>query len=440
MISKKFIIFPIVFGFTSISLFLTSCAQVSQYEPIVELNIDDPEFKIKDKNDSTKDVAKYATTIGSGQLKVYQRSTEIFNWNIASINDKKNKYFLPLSVNVVYPLINLANKLVNVSHIPSVFGDPNSLFRDNLIFENNNNKNLEEFLYASSNTLNQGRKNQIKLYLSEMNITSINGDSTKNLINDRKSDTTLNVEIKETTIKKNDKKELWIYQDNGPTQITNFDNNNEYKLPYSGKAYEENKTKKFNVSFKYNYYNPEDSSIDKKPIKDIEQINKYISSNSAWNWGNKKVENYEFKINLNVQVELRTEYSFFNYVEIDKNKSDEEKTKEKNKLSKVTKTMNGSPKYSVNLPKFEDEEKDKNVYVNFSNFGVQFMPINSKTNSFLDDLKNNAGMNGEFKDNSSTLLSWIKEDKLPTSFYITSSSQQNELIEKIKKFKNTISL
>lgn len=61
MISKKIIMLPILAGTASVSLFLTSCSQVSQYQPRVILNIDDSEFKVTDGNTTT---AKYSTLIG----------------------------------------------------------------------------------------------------------------------------------------------------------------------------------------------------------------------------------------------------------------------------------------------------------------------------------------------------------------------------------------
>lgn len=437
MISKKFIIFPIVLGATSTSLFLTSCAQVSQYEPRVILNIDDDAFKVNVNGNANS--PKYSTLIGS-QLSVQVQNNE-GKWSNADV--KKEQYFLPLSVNAIYPLITLTNKLVNVSHIPSEFSNPNSLFNNNLIFSNNNS--LKEFLYASSNTLNQGRKNQIKLYLSEMNLTSVNGDSAKKLINDRTTETTLEVEKKPNKIKKNDKKDLWVYDVTSKNQKKVEDSefvNNEYTLPYNGKAYESNSTKKFNISFKYNYFYPEDTSIYKSKITDLNVVKNYVKNNNAWN--GLEPTNVDFTINLNIQAEIRTEYSFLTYLEVDKGKNELTQA-EKDKLVAVTKNgSNGSEKYEIKLPKKDNNASNssKEEYVNFSNFGVKFLPSNSRTNmsnSFLEDLKNNAGTNGEFKDNSSTLLSWLKEDKLPTNFYITSESQQKELVDKIGKFKNTLS-
>ncbi|WPL38583.1 hypothetical protein [Malacoplasma iowae] len=190
--------------------------------------------------------------------------------------DDNKEFSLLLSLGII-PEISLFSRLITGSHIGFTSSETdNPLF--GMYTENGNKDLLKEFLYASANTLNQGRSGEIRLSIAEIHIKA----SSNFLPNENdKLKVTDVVEDKETP-KENTKK----------YKVSNLQFQNTSKLTFS-------------FTMKYFY------SGDSNPFKtsvDHNKVNSYVGSKGEL-WGGTKATKDSFTLSSKLEVNINPIYS-----------------------------------------------------------------------------------------------------------------------------------
>ena len=444
---KKWLLLPIVL--LPPALVLTSCASVSQFNPLIKVNFKNTKIYVPNSDEPNKDIEQDLDNnfgvIFDGSQGFNLLKKEINSDNYKVVNPTNEKLVFSLISSVVHSM-NLSTALVNLAHVPGIKDDVNSIFKNNLIFTNTSDETLlKEFLYASANILNQGKQNQIKLYLNQIDLNPSQNSSNPygdvDNFNFKDDPIFLNFKSNESTeltvdklsepITIDDKKQkIAIKKENGDIDFLTGEN---AKVDFSNIAYLNSKKVTYNIDFIFSYFDPSKKDINRKPISDLEVIKNYVKNNNAW--GNDVVPTKtSFKIRFNLSITFRPQFNFFPFLIVPSSLNELSESQKESLL--YVKEDSSKKNYTVKY--------DKNM---LPNFGSKFLKLNNislvddiKKDNFLDvflDSENNHE-NGEDFSNVSKLIAEIRN--LPVSIYINNSKDYDEYVKKIKYYKNTIKL
>lgn len=415
------------------TMLLSSCSQaVAQNPPLVKLDVANTTL-------NGKNLSNYAFLSRGNQIALYEKDSNN-NFNPMDQNkDKEYSNILNLFVGKTFlDGFNLTSLLVFLSHVYSQEGKPESVFQSNLIFSNTEASLLKEFLFASSNILNQGKSEQIKLYINQINLTPVSTDA----------NTTTKIELipsLNTELKLNKKKEkievkqdqnLWIIGENNQPEIVTTD------CFYTNVAYQE-VNYKYNMSFKFSYFDPVDTNVNKTNLA-LTRVKDYINKYNAWgNFGLSDLKHDSFTVNLNFEINIRPEFVVPTYLLLPKTIK-ELTEQQKNSLVKVTKDTTDQNILKVTY----SEENKKKIAPNFAIRYATKSGVASTTtrpekpttivDEFIENKTNLATLNPDEYSNSNAMIQWI--NKIPTEVTINSSSDFVEYTNQIKQFYNAIQL
>lgn len=416
--NKKIILFSSCGIFLSIpTLALTSCGQQSQFIPVVTMNINSE---------------KYYVGYGSNNV--------IYDLNKKELDTKEpiTKDLVKFYLTGILPFLTIGDRLVNLSHYSENKSSQNLIYENNLVFDktdtwSNNSPNIffKEFMYASSNILNQGRKNQIKLYLSEVTTEGLNNNylpytKTTPVVNNK-----IIVDKLEKPIELKPEQKIYIYDATNGYKLAD----NQQGVYYTNFGYLENNLPTFNLKLTYRYYYPENQDKFKPYITNVNVVKKYVNENKAWN---NEVEptTSQFDIKFNVQVTLRPKFEFSSYIikSGDQLPSDDEVKK----LVDLTETTSNNKTYYEATLDF-DEKGNSSKFSNWL-YEAKFLPTNNITISkdttpllaILDESKNNNDMNNF---NNSKILNDAMASITSTPS-INTLDDYSKFIKNIKQFKS----
>lgn len=281
MINKKLSLLFVSPFFLATPLLLASCATVSQYGVAASIR-----FK------TTNGAGTGGSSSGSKEGELMSGTTDPnydtefskyhFDWTNSKLfkdktevgKDENKEFGLLLSMGII-PEISLFSHLVTGSHIGFSSSEiDNPLFG---AYGSNGNTHLKEFMYASSNTLNQGRSGEIRLSISNIDI---NAD--KNFL-PKSTDKLKVTDVVEKPNSSNNGKKY---------KVSNVQFQNDSKLTFS---------------FTMKYFYSGDSNPFKTDVKK-ETVNSYIGSKGQlWN-GTTATQN-SFTLSSKLQVNINPIYS-----------------------------------------------------------------------------------------------------------------------------------
>ncbi len=281
MINKKLSLLFVSPFFLATPLLLASCATVSQYGVAASIS-----FK------TTNGAGTGGSSSGSKEGELMSGTadpdydTEFskyhFDWTNSKLfkdktevgKDENKEFGLLLSMGII-PEISLFSHLVTGSHIGFSSSEmDNPLFG---AYGSNGNTHLKEFMFASSNTLNQGRSGEIRLSISNIDIKA-----DKNFL--PKSNDKLKVT---DVVEKSDS------SSNGKKyKVSNVQFQNESKLTFS---------------FTMKYFYSGDSNPFKTDVKK-ETVNSYIGSKGQL-WNGTTATQDSFTLSSKLQVNINPIYS-----------------------------------------------------------------------------------------------------------------------------------
>lgn len=281
MINKKLSLLFVSPFFLVTPLLLASCATDSQYGVAASIS-----FK------TTNGAGTGSSSGGSKESELMSGTTDQnydiefskyhFDWTSSKLfkdktevgKDENKEFGLLLSMGII-PEISLFSHLVTGSHIGFSSSEMNNpLFG---AYGSNGNTLLKEFMYASSNTLNQGRSGEIRLSISNIDITA-----DKNFL-PKSSDKLKVTDVVEKPNSDNNGKKY---------KVSNVQFQNESKLTFS---------------FTMKYFYSGDSNPFKTDVKK-ETVNSYIGSKGQlWN-GTTATQN-SFTLSSKLQVNINPIYS-----------------------------------------------------------------------------------------------------------------------------------
>ncbi len=415
--SKKFVLFSSCGILLAVPIFvLTSCGQLSQYVPAVKMNIG---------------TEKYYVGYGSNNV-IYNADTK------EQLDSKatKTKDLVKFYLTGILPFLTIADRLINLSHFSEDKSNQNLIYDKNLVFDTsdtltNNAPNLlfKEFMYASSNTLNQGRNDQIKLYLSEIGIDGLSNGYLP--YNDSGTNSKIFVEKLSTPITLKEDQKIYIYDQTNGYKLAE----NQNGVYFTNKGYLIGDAPTMNLQLTYRYYYPEDQNKFKDYITSIDPIKNYVNKYNAWN---KEIEpsKTEFSLKVNVQITLRPKFEFSSYVI--KSKDQKPTDDEIKKLVDLTEiTNNGTAHYETTLDFNKDGASDK-----FSNwlYEAKFLPVSTlsiskETTPLLFALNENKDKNGMNDFSNSNLLNTAM-GKITSTPSINTVEDYSKFINNIKEFKS----
>lgn len=281
MINKKLSLLFVSPFFLATPLLLASCATDSQYGVAASIS-----FK------TTNGAATGGSSSGSKEGELMSGTTDPnydtefskyhFDWTNSKLfkdktevgKDENKEFGLLLSMGII-PEISLFSHLVTGSHIGFSSSETNNpLFG---AYGSNGNNHLKEFMYASSNTLNQGRSGEIRLSISNIDIKA-----DKNFL-PKSSDKLKVTDVVEKSDSSNNGKKY---------KVSNVQFQNDSKLTFS---------------FTMKYFYSGDSNPFKTDVKK-ETVNSYIGSKGQlWN-GTTATQN-SFTLSSKLQVNINPIYS-----------------------------------------------------------------------------------------------------------------------------------
>ena len=281
MINKKLSLLFVSPFFLATPLLLASCATVSKYGVAASIRFE-----------TTNGAGTGGSSSGSKEGELMSVTTDPnydtefskyhFDWTNSKLfkdktevgKDENKEFGLLLSMGII-PEISLFSHLVTGSHIGFSSSEMNNpLFG---AYGSNGNTHLKEFMYASSNTLNQGRSGEIRLSISNIDI---NAD--KNFL-PKSTDKLKVTDVVEKSDSSNNGKKY---------KVSNVQFQNDSKLTFS---------------FTMKYFYSGDSNPFKTDIKK-EKVNSYIGSKGElWN-GTTATQN-SFTLSSKLQVNINPIYS-----------------------------------------------------------------------------------------------------------------------------------
>lgn len=280
MINKKLSLLFVSPFFLATPLLLASCATDSQYGVAASIS-----FK------TTNGAGTGGSSVHSKEGELMSDSTDQnydtefskyhFDWTSSKLfkdktevgKDENKEFGLLLSMGII-PEISLFSHLVTGSHIGFSSSEmDNPLFG---AYGSNGNTHLKEFMYASSNTLNQGRSGEIRLSISNIDIKA-----DKNFL-PKSTDKLKVTDVVEKTPSSEGKK----------YKVSNLQFQNESKLTFS---------------FTMKYFYSGDSNPFKTDIKK-ETVNSYIGSKGEL-WNGTTATQDSFTLSSKLQVNINPIYS-----------------------------------------------------------------------------------------------------------------------------------
>lgn len=281
MINKKLSLLFVSPFFLATPLLLASCATVSQYGVAASIS-----FK------TTNGAGTSGSSSGFKEGELMSVTTDPnydtefskyhFDWTSSKLfkdktevgKDENKEFGLLLSMGII-PEISLFSHLVTGSHIGFSSSEiDNPLFG---AYGSNGNTHLKEFMYASSNTLNQGRSGEIRLSISNIDIKA-----DKNFL-PKSTDKLKVTDVVEKPNSSNNEKKY---------KVSNLQFQNESKLTFS---------------FTMKYFYSGDSNPFKTDIKK-EKVNSYIGSKGEL-WNGTTATQDSFTLSSKLQVNINPIYS-----------------------------------------------------------------------------------------------------------------------------------
>lgn len=281
MINKKLSLLFVSPFFLATPLLLASCATVSQYGVAASIN-----FKTTNasgtggSSSSSKEGELMSGTTDPNYDTEFSKYH--FDWTNSKLfkdktevgKDENKEFGLLLSMGII-PEISLFSHLVTGSHIGFSSSETNNpLFG---AYGSNGNNHLKEFMYASSNTLNQGRSGEIRLSISNIDIKA-----DKNFL-PKSTDKLKVTDVVEKPDSSNNGKKY---------KVSNVQFQNESKLTFS---------------FTMKYFYSGDSNPFKTDVKK-ETVNSYIGSKGQL-WNGTTATQDSFTLSSKLQVNINPIYS-----------------------------------------------------------------------------------------------------------------------------------
>lgn len=379
MINKKLSLLFVSPFFLATPLLLASCATVSQYGVAASIRFETTNGAGTGGSSSgSKEGESMSGTIDPNYDTEFSKYH--FDWTNSKLfkdktevgKDENKEFGLLLSMGII-PEISLFSHLVTGSHIGFSSSEiDNPLFG---AYGSNGNTHLKEFMYASSNTLNQGRSGEIRLSISNIDI---NAD--KNFL-PKSTDKLKVTDVVEKTPPSEGKK----------YKVSNLQFQNESKLTFS---------------FTMKYFYSGDSNPFKTDIKK-ETVNSYIGSKGEL-WNGTTATQDSFTLSSKLQVNINPIYSV---------NSDHEITYDKD--NGVT---NGgtSGATSATMPNNEVEYSLVKDHLTLVGASVQYTYMNGTSGSAMEN------------DFAKALQESLKEKEKVTK---PSTKEENNDVPKVKKRK-----
>lgn len=403
------------------ALTLSSCGQASQFSPNVTIRINNEE---------------YSVGYGTNNV-IYGTDKKQLDANATTTKDLVKFY-----VTSILPFFTINDRLINLSHFSADKNTANLIYENNLIFDQaetwtNGAPNVffKEFMYASTNVLNQGRNEQIKLYLSEVNVEGLTNGYLPYTKTAPVTNKKIHVDKLSKPIELKENQKIYVYDATNGYKLAD----NQNGVYYSNSGYFLQDLPTFTLNLKYRYYYPESQDRFREYIKNVDTIKNYVNKYNAWN---KEVEptSIEFNVKTNLQVILRPKFEFSPYIiKTGDNLPTEEEAKKLVELVEVT--NNTDSYYETTLDFNEKGESAK-----FSNwiYEVKFLPtsnvnVSNQTTPLLFKLKGSENNNGANDFSNSNILNTAM-GTISTTPSINTSEDYNKFIDRIKEFKSFLSL
>lgn len=402
---------------------LTSCSTISQYYPAIYIKgINMDEYRIAYNTD--KSIYKDGTKVSS--------STDYM------------KDFIKFYLTGVVSFLNLSNSLVNVAHFgEDRIANSDSVYTNNLIFGDSNTESFKEFMLASANILNQGRKNQLKLSVAEVNIKSADNTSISSFDDFLpKNGDTVNIDkVAEDQQISVPEGKVYLYLGKDGTVKTV---NEKEKFPY---ASSKDKTstgysstyKTITADVTYKYFDPSNNNVIKDP-KTLEDVQNYVNSNNAW--GGVTPTKDSFTVSFNLKVKLRPRFtSLKTYIEKDKGTTtltDDEKKE----LVKIDDSNTDVATTTIENWSYGDKNEGTNssLFKNWS-YDSQFSSYNvtpTDSDIYLQELNKTTETNLDGFSNYSKLNDYLGNiASIPK--LNSADSDYNAFITEVKKFQHFLS-
>lgn len=421
MINKKLSLLFVSPFFLATPLLLASCATVSQYGVAASIS-----FK------TTNGAGTGGSSGGSKEGELMSDATDPnydtefskyhFDWTSSKLfkdktevgKDENKEFSLLLSMGII-PEISLFSHLVTGSHIGfSSSETDNPLFGT---YGSNGNTHLKEFMYASSNTLNQGRSGEIRLSISKIDIKADKNFLPKSTDNLKVTDV-----VEKSDSSSNGKK----------YKVSNVQFQNESKLTFS---------------FTMKYFYSGDSNPFKTDVKK-ETVNSYIGSKGQL-WNGTTATQDSFTLSSKLQVNINPIYSVNSDYTLDYDVTNG--VTDSNNSGRST---GGSSTTAMTKPNNDITYSNFKDHLTLVGASVQYTYMNGTSGSGMENdfakalgesLKskeeNNDGPKVEKRkmDNGSTLTTWLNKAN-EFSKVTTNQDIENYRNTLSTGFKNTITL
>lgn len=290
--------------------------------------------------------------------KKYDKTFGNFNFNNTSLSSSSqltdsDDFSSSTWKSFFHPNLQFINNLVFVSTFQPNF---QNVFENNSIFKNTEASLLKEFILASSNILNSGRRNQLKFGVTRVKTFLKFKD--KNSNNSEKFFPTINDKLSVLT-KEDENKKIAYYTPNA----------------------------EINIAVQYGYWRSQTNNPTQSVVN-IDSVKEYVNNNNSWN---KIIEpkNSFFWVSLNYDLKVKIAYSNLvnSFYEVKENKS--------NKPIKSEILINEKDLNSI-IPKIETTsylpiQSNGDISVlNFENISNLNLIINKSKNSFNSSTDSNS--------------------------------------------------